>query len=265
MEYEVVPLAQAKEFYSKHPDLDAEVDITPFVRIRTVVVAYQGRPVKECVREINSHEGDWRERVRHGSASASERNEFEAHMAGPIHDALKGLPPEVLDDPDFWRHLGLGPLRWFTLACDLRRDDDGKATLPRSSMETTTASTLREHPVLRTFLRGQMCLDAESADPYADAALMGAAAKQQGGSFADQDVFKSHLIRVLAGNNPDVAKAFLREAADPYMPADEVRRFAKFFRRARTTRALQIMSAPEAAQLARELRQLLPGGVQGNP
>ena len=265
MEYEVITLAKAREFYATNP-VDADVDISPFVLTREGADVGPVPSIAAAIAEVNTHRGDWLDRVRTGEATGAERNRFEAEMAGPIHEAFKDFPPEVLGDPDFWRYLGLGPLRWYTLTCDLGFDKEGVATLPLSSMETTTPGKLREHPVMRTFLRGQMCCDEGSSDPYADALIVGtAAASQSGGSFADQDVFKSHLIRVRAGNSPVVAQAFLRQVAKPYMPAGDARPFAKYFKRARTTRALELLSATEAAQLANNLRQSFHASKKPTP
>ena len=190
-------------------------------------------------------------------------------MAAPFHQALSQLPIPVLDDPDFWRYLGLGPLRWFTLACDLSYSH-GDPHLARTSTELTSRADLREHPVLRTYLRGQMVQSGPDNDDYSAAMWLGQAALAANGAWADTDALKSHLIRVRVGEAPFMAQAFLGAASDPYLPTGSardgtgVRSFIKLFRRARPQLVWEIYGQEEAAQLANELRETFDHGGARN-
>jgi hypothetical protein len=263
MTYPVVKTEKALTFYAEHdadacPAIDAYVESRPSPVPEVVDVASALAPLAQ-------HAVDWRAEIRGGSISSGERNRFEASMAGPFHRALSQLPVVILDDPDFWRYLGLGPLRWFTLACDLTYRND-EATLPASSMESAAPMTLREHPVMRTYLRGQMTQDPDVPDDYSAALWMGAGAEaSKGRAFADIDVLKSHLIRRLVGETPAVARAFLKEASNPYLPAGNphegtgVRSFIKYFGRARPRTLWEIYSGTEACAFGAELRETFDG------
>jgi hypothetical protein len=89
-----------------------------------------------------------------------------------------------------------------------------------------------------------------------------AAAAKKGGSFADRDFIKSHILAVLVGNVPEVAGAFIRTSSDPYLPAGDlktgemgVRQYVKYFTRLRSEVAWTGYSEEDAAQLGRELRE----------
>jgi hypothetical protein len=253
MEYEVITVGRARAFYEEHR-VDEEPDLAALVETREIRTE-STRSIAERTAGISAHQGTWLNRVRNRQATDAERNRFEAEMAGPFFLAFNDLPVEVVGDPDFWRYLGLGPLRWYTLVCDLEWDKEGNPGLPESSKEVTTPSTLREHPVLRTFLRGQMCFDAtDQTDPFRAALVLGDAASKTASGFADRDAFKSHLIRVQLGSTPELARAFLNTAADPYMPSTDIRKFIKYFRRSRTTRSLELLTPEQSVTLARELR-----------
>jgi hypothetical protein len=253
MEYEVITAGRARTFYEQHR-VDEEPDVATLVETREVR-ADSPKSIAERAAGISAYKGTWLDRVRKREVTDAERNRFEAEMAGPFFLAFHDLPVEVVGDPDFWRYLGLGPLRWYTLVCDLEWDKEGNPDLPESSKETTTPGTLREHPVLRTFLRGQMCFDeADPKDPFKAALVLGDAASHTPSGFADRDAFKSHLIRVQLGSTPELARAFLQTAADPYMPSTDIRKFIKYFRRSRTTRALELLSPEQSVSLATELR-----------
>ncbi len=263
MDYDVITAGKAQQFYATQ-QVDENVDLSAFAITRQCSTG-DGDLIGAAIRAINAHEGDWLESVRGRNASDGERNEFEALMAGPFYEAFRELPTEVLDDPDFWRYLGLGPLRWFTLVCDLEWDKDGVPVLPASSMETGTAAKLREHPVLRTFLRGQMCFNEGASAPYETASVVGATLKAAGRPFADRDVLKSHLIRVQLGGTPALARAFLMEVASGELDTTKTRIFIKYFRRARSTSALELLSDSEARALAAKLSQGFTASTTPNP
>jgi hypothetical protein len=263
MNYPVIPPPKALAFYAEHA-ADTTPDVGPYVETRACPVDGPAS-VDEALAPLAAHAVDWVPAIRTGAIAASARNQFEASMAAPFHQALSRLPIPLLDDADFWRYLGLGPLRWFTLACDLSYVH-GEPHLARTSTELTARADLREHPVLRTYLRGHMMQSGPVHDDYSAAMWLGDAALEANGTWSDTDVLKSHLIRVRIGETPFMAQAFLGAASAPYLPAGSardgtgVRSFIKLFRRTRPQLAWEIYGQAEAAQLASELREIFDHG-----
>jgi hypothetical protein len=187
--------------------------------------------------------------------SDAERNRFEATNSTEIYKGLEHLPTPILDDKDFWRWLIVGPLRWWVYACD--SDKDNK--ISNESKGLGGDSNFRRNPVTRAYFRGRLASDLR--DATIASAYGAAAAAKKGGSFADRDFIKSHILAVLVGNVPEVAGAFIRTSSDPYLPAGDlktgemgVRQYVKYFTRLRSEVAWTDYSEQDAAQLGRELR-----------
>ena len=205
--------------------------------------------------ELTAMEQIWRDFVAaQAELTDAARNKFEATNSREIYRVLERVPLVILDDKGFWRWLIVGPLRWWVYACDEDKDNQ----IPNESKGLGGDSNFRRNPVTRAYFRGRLASDLR--DDTIASAYGAAAAAKKGGSFADRDFIKSHILAVLVGNVPEVAGAFIRTSSDPYLPAGDsdemgVRQYVKYFTRLRPEVAWTGYSEEDAAQLARELRE----------
>jgi len=207
--------------------------------------------------ELTAMEQIWRDFVAaQAELTDAARNKFEATNSSEIYRVLERVPLVILDDKGFWRWLIVGPLRWWVYACDGDKDNQ----IPNESKGLGGDSNFRRNPVTRAYFRGRLASDLR--DATIASAYGAAAAAKKGGSFADRDFIKSHILAVLVGNVPEVAGAFIRTSSDPYLPAGDlktgemgVRQYVKYFTRLRSEVAWTGYSEEDAAQLGRELRE----------
>jgi hypothetical protein len=177
-------------------------------------------------------------------------SEFEAETEGePDKDALEGrlaidlysaLDParvsfEALDDPAFWRYVGLRHLwpfvRWREPA--LQRDNDWTKIAPyvdglRSS----------ECVALRMFVRASIAREAGSIE------LSSAVPRAT-------DFWRSHLVRVGTGSVPPLARALIESQARDRLAADRIRATARRVNRTRTNVLMHQYEASEADEFVK--------------
>lgn len=140
----------------------------------------------------------------------SDRDRIEGFLAGPLHEALRGVPVEVLDDPSFWRWVGLAKMWRFVHWRE-------SATFKKDATEYlkyTDGRTTSECVAIRTYLRGRIC--AELGDPDLAAAVANGT-----------DLWRSHIIRVRVSRTHELAGALIRRQVVERLPATSLRRSAR--------------------------------------
>ena len=194
-------------------------------------------------------------------------NVLEVTAAPYVYEGLCELPIEVLDDPDYWRYLSFHRLREIVLRVD-GEEDTG---LPlRSTRETHAPTGLSNIAVMRMYLRGQLIHRTSKSgekDYSPGSTYFNALAEDGTKQAGDRDVIKSHILKVVFGETPAIACAFLEIGAKdaplranagkskPLTP--DMRKLAKFFTRARNSMGWEVLTDSEAQALADEFRQEL--------
>jgi hypothetical protein len=167
----------------------------------------------------------------------SDKDPFEGKVAIATFPFLASLPPEVLDDPGFWRYLAAGRFWWFV---------QWREAVPIASGRVgtyTSANRNTEQIPLRLFLR------AKSISGGSDLSLAGALTKST-------DFWRSHVIRVRTGTAPPVARSFAEMQANEltHLSTEPLRAYARRLNRTWTNVNLNLLDGDEAAALISELR-----------
>src|SRR5690606_9681754 len=149
--------------------------------------------------------------ARNPSASGAYLEELEARTAGQLHAAMSSIPTHVLDDPGFWRYLGLGPFWEFVRAREASAFDSRE---PAKYLHYVDGKRPTECVMLRCYLRGAI---AKVGDDYSLAYDPGRAT----------DLWRSHILRVRTGTAPEIARALLRSQRAERMGTEELRGFAR--------------------------------------
>lgn len=158
--------------------------------------------------------------------------QLEGHLAGEVHQALRDLPIETLDDPGFWRYLSLANFWWFVAIREA-------PAIKRGNVMTYVDGG-KECVPFRMFVRAQ----AVRVDD--DYELAGALPKSA-------DFWRSHILRVKTGTSPPLARAFARLQIEKSMVSDDVRPFAKRINRLWTNIVFHDWTDEEADRLLAEL------------
>ena len=168
---------------------------------------------------------------------SADADKFEGRASVLIWRALSVLPPNVLDDPDFWAFLSLTNLWWLVHW----RESEAFTKMPATYLKYVNGQQPAECVLCRMYLRGQI------AQLVGDDSLAWK---------SDQaaDFWRSHLVRVGTGSIPALAGAFLRSQSNDRMPTDELRQLAKRVNRLKTNVIADIYDESEADALLAELR-----------
>ena len=160
--------------------------------------------------------------------------EFEGIAAGQLHQALRELPIEVLDDPGFWRYLSLDKFWWFIAVREAGPLARGNHSAYIDGLRPS------ECVPLRMFLR------AHAVGVDNDYTLASSLTRAS-------DFWRSHVIRVRTGSAPSVARGFVRLQTEQRMPTDVLRPFAKRVNRLWSNVVLDRLDDDEADQVMRDL------------
>ena len=177
--------------------------------------------------------------------SASDRDQFEGRASGALLLALSDVPPEVLDDPGFWRYLSLEHFWTFISWREVKPFADG------NYLKYVDGRDSSEAVLNRMYLRAK-AVGSESPE------LAGALSRAG-------DFWRSHVVRVKTGTAPAVTRAFVRMQQDERMKTEELREFAKKLTRTWTNVVPYLYDDDEAAELLRELRAAEEATRSGDP
>lgn len=184
-----------------------------------------------------------------GTSSTSDQDLVEGEAAAFVHSAIvgTGLNPASLDDPGFWRYVSLAHAWNFAAWREPRAfapvtDDNGTVTASRKLGVYVDGRKPDECVPLRMFLRVR-CL---GGTPYAHLAK---------GVRRGTDFWRSHILRVVAGEHPSIVRAMVRRQADDAtrLNRDPLREFAKQLNRTLVNLAPAMLDDAAADALVGEL------------
>jgi len=170
------------------------------------------------------------------------RDSFEGAIAGRIHEALKPIDIQILDDKGFWRYLALRHFWWLAV---WREDAFAKGD-PGKYLKYVNAMNSTECVLTRTFLRGQIALEAGGYE-------LAEAVEQA------TDFWRSHISRVNNWKYPTLVRAFIRSHTEDRMLTDPLRSFARALNRRRSNFWLRDHSDEEAEKIVADLRDKIDG------
>jgi hypothetical protein len=185
-----------------------------------------------------------------GLTETIERFETESEM-GPDRDALEGrlaielyasldparIPLDVLDDPAFWRYVGVRHLWPFVQWREPALEAGGDWVKIAPYVDGLRAS---ECVALRMFVRASIAEEAGAIE------LSSAVPRAT-------DFWRSHLVRVGTGAVPPLARAFIDAQARDRLPADDVRVTARKINRTRTNVLMYGYEEDEADELVQSV------------
>jgi hypothetical protein len=167
-------------------------------------------------------------------ANSKDSENFEGIWSSQLHKLLVCWPPQVLDDPGFWRYVSLAIFRFIAQRENLSEDNIRTYMNGKSSTECVP---------LRMFLRGQaVAVPGLEGDDLTSAIPKGT------------DFWRSHIIRVQTGAYPAVARPFAIIQRDHRMKTNPVRDFAKRLNRVNVNVVLAVYEEPDGDALIEEIR-----------
>jgi hypothetical protein len=169
-------------------------------------------------------------------ARAKDADAIEGQLSVDFYRQLIQLPPEVLNDLDFWRYVACAHLSGFIIW------RDGSSALPASRAgfgAGKSAAAFQDCVPYRMFRRGQIACLAKvpGMTPLQIAKIPGT------------DLWRSHVLRVRIGNAPTAAATFLL-TADGYRkggvsPTEISREAAKLVKRLRSNLLMDYLDSDE--------------------
>ena len=172
------------------------------------------------------------------NAKQEERERLEGEAAPLLHEALRAVDIEVLDDPGFWRYLSLDLfwdfIRW--------REEPAFAKGLNYYLKYVDGERSTECVLTRMYLRAGAVGGIEfghytSAVPKAT------------------DFWRSHIVRVKTGTAPPVVRAFVDMQQRHRLSTGPLRGFAKVLNRTWSNVALTVYDDAAATDLIGELRR----------
>ena len=184
-----------------------------------------------------------------GTANASDQDMVEGEAATIVYSAVvgTGIEPSALDDPGFWRYVALAHLWNFAAWREPRAFAPviaGSGTIAASRKLGVYVDGRKpdECVPLRMFLRVR-CLGGAAHAHLAGAVRQGT------------DFWRSHILRVVAGEHPPIVRALVRRQADEAtrLNRDPLREFAKQLNRTLVNLAPATLDDTAADELVGEL------------
>jgi hypothetical protein len=179
-------------------------------------------------KKIELHLGD--------SKNASAGEKYESEICGEVHQALRDLPYEILDDPKFWQYLAV---HFFSEFIMWRESD----ALSSGNLLSYFRATGVECIPLRLFLRGQVVFEATGKYDLAAAIPEGT------------DFWRSHILRVKTGRDRNVARVFVDMQRDKRLLTKQLRSLARLINRMRANVFLSEYDVIKSKAVLDELRK----------
>ena len=160
-------------------------------------VRYRGSGSDETEDALQGLEHD----LRAYAGDISIKPEFDALAREVVHRNLVGLPDVVLADADFWRYLS--SVRFHSLVA--RRHPPNAKSRAVDGIDGNwdnfgaKSSSVRESLMFRLFVGADLAyVPGDVSDPYELCRI------------ADVDLWQSHIVRVMSGDNPVYVRELLR-------------------------------------------------------
>jgi hypothetical protein len=184
-------------------------------------------------KEIESHLTD----PKTAGAGTKIQEQYESEICGKVHQAVKNLPYEILDDPKFWQYLAV---QYFSTFIMWRES----GALKSGNILTYFRATGVECIPLRLYLRGQVVFEATGKYDLASAIPEGT------------DFWRSHILRVNTGKDRNIVRALAEMQRDKRMLRDQLRSVARLINRMRANVFLSEYDAVKGKSIVDELRKL---------
>ena len=196
-------------------------------------VEWRGAGQDVDLRRLDSALSEARSLLR-AAAVGSDQEAFEGRLASLVHAELRDLPPEVLDDPGFWRYLALSRFWWFV---EWRE----AGPISRGNVDTYVDGRQPSESIpVRLFIRGQAAFDGES---YHRASALERSA----------DFWRSHVLRVKVGSAPALTQALVDLQLDQRITTDEMRKLARLLNRSWSNIVLHLYDRESSQAFVTEL------------
>lgn len=225
MRYPTLSLSVVEEIALKRLDSEVDIPVRHLVAMRGADDDFDEAQLEQVLEVFRSAREDPR-------YEEWDEDRIEGLVAGALHSALKDLPIEVLDDPGFWRFIGMEHLWAFV---QYREDLSVENVLKYVDGRNPT-----ECVVTRMFLR------AASVVEEGDYSLAHALPKAT-------DFWRSHVLRVRTSGAPPVARAFAKRQRDKRAKTTALRDNARRLNRMWTNVVLDFYDEEEAAELLDEI------------
>ena len=183
-------------------------------------------------KKIELHLGD----SKNAGAGAKVKEKYESEICGEVHQALRDLPYEILDDPKFWQYLAV---HFFSEFIMWRESD----ALSSGNLLSYFRATGVECIPLRLFLRGQVVFEATGKYDLAAAIPEGT------------DFWRSHILRVKTGRDRNVARVFVDMQRDKRLLTKQLRSLARLINRMRANVFLSEYDVIKSKAVLDELRK----------
>lgn len=165
-------------------------------------------------------------------------DEVEGARSVELFRALEHLPLTVIDDPGFWRYIGLVELWDFLCWREPRAFESREWSKYRNYIDGRRNA---ECVALRMFIRGRLAVIG------GDATLAAAVPEAT-------DLWRSHIVRVRTGYSPSLAAGLLRAQLRERMPTDQLRDHARRLNRLASNVVLHTYGKEAVDELMEELR-----------
>ena len=168
-------------------------------------------------------------------SDSARMEKLEGKLAVVVTKHLRDLPIELLDDQGFWNYLAVSRF-WPFIA---RRE--AKAIQQGNGLKYVDAKHRTEQIPFRLYLRGKSVIDSAPELAW----------KLE----RSTDFWRSHIIRVRIGSNPNLATAFARLQEEERMNTSELRRYARRLNRTVTNLVVELLDQDDADALVEDLRE----------
>lgn len=169
-----------------------------------------------------------------GTSDVAQMETLEGRLSIAITEQLRKLPVEILDDQGFWNYLALSRF-WPFIA---RRE--ASAIQKGNGIRYVDAKHRSEQIPLRLFLRAKAVIDSSPDLAW--------------GLERSTDFWRSHIIRVSIGSNPNLATAFATLQKEDRMNTTDLRSFARRLNRTVTNLIVEALDQDDANALVEDLR-----------
>lgn len=193
-----------------------DVDLDPLVEVATGLES-----------AIKTHKGADRDAVEGASAVA-------------LYLATEQLDTRVVDDPDFWAYLSLGPFWAFVYWREAKTFDGGDSD---SYLKYVDGRNVAECVLTRTYLRGKLAVSAGTPSLASDVP-------------SATDLWRSHVIRVRTSYSPALTSAVVRTQRDDRLSTNDLRALARNLNRSRTNLVTEMFDIERANALVTRVRDL---------
>jgi hypothetical protein len=168
-----------------------------------------------------------------------DKDELEGEICSLVYKALEHVPVEILDDPGFWRFIGIRYFWSFTLWRE-------SSALAKNNIATYfSAKSSSESIPLRLYLRAQAMRDVNGNFSLAEAVPEGT------------DFWRSHIIRVRTGRARVLAQAFAKLQSTDRMMTDELRQFARRLNRQWSNVIMLDYNDKQSSDILKEIKKSL--------